>query len=241
MVLDDFCSSFPPISDLGGAGEQSLSDVAWLGAPIVCHLCDSSFCVMGSVIWWQRRTEESRITKYLDFTELLSCCNPLTWFSSSASRFHMESFYSGRKFSFWTKTCVFIIIIIIVSYSVPLSGIFGLSFSIYVGRLWVFTWLPLVWFLGPTEIGCIAKQSASGEQRRNSWQILQKVRAVTLWSFKAQLPLVLTSLSLKDNEPSLLFCVLTSSLGSLHSSRRGQLSGGSIIRQERPPRAEPIA
>lgn len=77
MVLDDFSNSLPPISDLGGAGELSLSDVVWMGAAGVCHLRDSRFCVMGTGIWWQRLTEESR-SRNSDFTEILSCWNTLT-------------------------------------------------------------------------------------------------------------------------------------------------------------------
>lgn len=50
MVLDYFCSSLPPIPDLGRAGELNLSDVAWTGAPVVCHHCESRFCVMGNVM-----------------------------------------------------------------------------------------------------------------------------------------------------------------------------------------------
>lgn len=62
---------------------------------------------------------------------------------------------------------------------------------------------------------------------------LQNVRALTLWSFITQFPLVLTSLSLQDNEPTLLLWILTFSVGSLHSSRHGQLSSRRGSQQQR--------
>lgn len=160
---DDSCSSLPPIPDLGGAGELSLSDVAWICAPVVCHLCGSRLCVMGSVIWWQRHTEESSI-RNLGFTELLSWCNTLTvGFAPVLPDLTWKAFIVAESLAF-KPTRVFIIN---VSYSVQLSGILGLSLSIYVGRLRVFTWLPLIWFLGPTKTGCISKHSASVGQNRN--------------------------------------------------------------------------
>lgn len=41
---------------------------------------------------------------------------------------------------------------------------------------------------------------------------LQNVKALNLQPFKTQFPLVLTSFSLPDNEPSLLLCVLAFSV-----------------------------
>lgn len=90
VVLDDFCSSLSPIPALSVAGELSLSDVAWMGV----HLRDSRFCLMAETY---RGKQEQKLGLHRDplLLEYINC-----WFSSCASRFYMESFYSGRILSF---------------------------------------------------------------------------------------------------------------------------------------------
>lgn len=74
-------------------------------------------------------------------TEILSCCNTLSvGFLPVLPDFTWKAFIVAECFIFKPRC----LIIIIVSYSVQLSSILGLSFSIYVGRLRGFTWLPLI-------------------------------------------------------------------------------------------------
>lgn len=126
----------------------------------------------------------------------------------------MESFYSDRMFSFLLKTHIL--------HSLP-AFLDSLLPYMWVGLecLHDYHWSdsqgPLKWSMFRNTWLLLGKGEISGK-------CLQKVKVLTLGSFKTQFLLVIASFSLPDNEPSLLLCVLTFSVGSLHASRRGQLS-----------------